>query len=285
MAMLSIVFVFLLARYTVAARWLHRDDVVSSLLNTLATRKPNSWLAFAVLPVSGSLLLAVIWWQLDFWLSFFFGVLLLLYSVGRGDWSRGMGDFATQLQDGNAESVLLHFEECGLMPTDNKEMDQSLWLAWRRYVGCWYLDRLFAVFFWFFILGPVGAVFYRWTVLYNSHEQIRSGHLPSAKKIQHLLEWLPARFMGLCTCLAGNFTTGFRAWQQQLSDTHISSADFLAQCLDASLMLDSEVTVLPSDVEYSLRLTLQRSPALEMLTVRTEIIGLVGLALAILILR
>ena len=85
MALLSIVFVFLLARYTVAARWLHRDDVVASLLNAFAARKPNSWLAFAVLPLGGAVLLAVIWWSLDFWLSFFFGVLLLLYSVGRGD--------------------------------------------------------------------------------------------------------------------------------------------------------------------------------------------------------
>jgi len=285
MAMLSIVFVFLLARYTAVAHWLHRDNVVSSLLNRLAARKPNSWLAFAVLPVGGALLLAYIGWQLDFWLSFFVGILLLLYSVGRGDWSRGVRDLATQLQEGNAESVLLHFEECGVMPMEEKEADQALWLAWRRYVGCWYLDRLFAVFLWFFILGPAGAVFYRWTVLYNNHEQVRSGHLPSAKKMQQLLEWLPARFMGLCTCLAGNFTTGFRVWQQQLLDTHISSADFLSQCLDASLMSDSEVKTLSPDMEYSLRLTLQRSPALELLTVRTEIIGLVGLALAILVLR
>ncbi len=285
MALLSIVFVFLLARYTVAARWLHRDDVVASLLNAFAARKPNSWLAFAVLPLGGAVLLAVIWWSLDFWLSFFFGVLLLLYSVGRGDWNRGMRDLATQLQDGNAQSVFLHFEECDLMPSENKETDQALWLAWRRYTGCWYLDRLFSVFFWFFILGPAGAVLYRWVVLYNGHEKIRSEHLPSAKKLQHVLEWLPARFMGLCTCLAGNFTTGFRVWQQQLPSTTISSADFLAQCLDASLVLDSEVKTLSPDVEYSLRLTLQRSPALELLMVRTEIIGLVGLALAILVLR
>lgn len=285
MALLSIVFVFLLARYTVAARCLHRDDLFNALLNNLAVRLPKRWWSFAVLPVGGAVLLAALWWQLDFWLSFFFGVLLLLYSVGRGDWDRGMHDLAVQLQDGNAESVLLHFEEHGLLPDDNREPDQALWLAWRRYAGCWYFDRLFAVFFWFFILGPAGAIFYRWLVLYNNHQQTRSGELPSAQKLQHVLEWLPARFMGLCTCLAGNFTTGFRAWQQQMLNKSIATADFLAQCLDASLMLDSETAVLPANTEYSLRLTLQRSSALEWLMVRTEIIGLVGLALAILVLR
>ena len=285
MALLSIVFVFLLARYTVFARSLHRDTGVATLLDTLAARKPNSWMAFAVLPVSGSVLLAAIWWSLDFWLSFFFGVLLLLYSVGRGDWQRGMHDLAAQLQDGNTESVLLQLEEHGLMPSEQVALDQSLWLAWRRYAGCWYLDRIFAVFFWFFVLGPAGAVFYRWLVLYNNHAKTRSGQLPPAKKIQHCLEWLPVRFMGLCACLAGNFTTGFRVWQQQVLNAKISSADFLAECLDASLMLDSETVALPDNINYSLRLTLQRSPALELLMVRTEIIGLVGLALAILVLR
>lgn len=285
MALLSIVFVFLLARYTRASRWLHRDDLVVSLLNRLATHKPHSWFAFAVMPVAGTVLLAVIWWSLDFWLSFFFGILLLLYSVGRGDWQRGMRDLAIQIQDGNAESVLLHFEEHGLMPGDNTDVDQALWLAWRRYAGCWYLDRLFAAFFWFFVLGPAGAIFYRWVVLYNHHEKTRSGDLPPAKKLQQLLEWLPVRFMGLCAGLAGNFTTGFRVWQQHALDTQITSADFLALCLDASLMLDGEAAVLPENTEYSLRMTLQRSPALEMLMVRTEIIGLAGLALAMLVLR
>jgi AmpE protein len=286
MALLSIVFVFLLARYTAAARYLHRDTVVSALLDALAARsKPNSWVAFFVMPVGGALSLLLVWWWLDFWLSFFFGVLLLLWSVGRGDWHRGMRDLAIQLKDGNAESVLLHFEECGLVTNDNSEPDQAIWLAWRRYAGSWYLDRLFSVFFWFFVLGPVGAVFYRGLVLYNQHVQTRSGHLPSAKKIQHILDWLPVRFMGLCSCLAGNFTTGFRVWQKQVMNMQVSSADFLAHCLDASLVLDGDGITVPANTEYSLRFTLQRSPALELLMVRTEIIGLVGLALAILVLR
>ena len=122
-------------------------------------------------------------------------------------------------------------------------------------------------------------------MLYNSHEKTRNGDLPTAKELQQWLEWLPVRFMALCTCLAGNFTTGFHVWQQKVLDMQMTSADFLAQCLEASLVLDGEAVVLPANTEYSLRLTLQRSPALEMLMVRTEIIGLVGLVLAILVLR
>ncbi len=283
MAFLSIVFVFLLARYTAAARWLHCDVWFAAVVDAVAQRKPHSGLALAFL-LSVVVVLAAIWWQLDFWLSFFFGLLLLLYSVGRGDWHKGMRDLSQQLREGNAESVLLHFEESGVMPSE-QDAGQALWLAWRRYAGCWYLDRIFSVFFWFFILGPAGAVLYRWVVMYNRHQKVRNGDLPAIKKIQQLLEWLPVRFMGLCTCLAGNFTTGMRVWQRDARDVQISSADFLAQCLDAALILDVDANAVPTDVDYSLRLTLQRGAALDMLMVRTEIIGLVGLALAILILR
>ncbi len=283
MALLSIVFVFLLARYTGLVHYLHRDTWFASTLNQFALRKPHSWLIFVAL-FGAVVLLAVVWWQLDFWLSFFLGVFLLLYSVGRGDWCKGMRNLALQLREENPESVLLHLEESGVMPSD-QDTGQALWLAWRRYAGCWCLDRVFAVFFWFFILGPAGAVLYRWAVMYNNHEKTHSGDLPSAKKLQHFLEWLPVRFMGGCACLAGNFTTGMRIWQKNILDTQITSADFLAQCLDEALILDVEVSLLPEDVEYSLRLTLQRSAALEMLMKRTEILGIVSLALAILILR
>jgi AmpE protein len=158
-----------------------------------------------------------------------------------------------------------------------------LWLAWRRHAGCWYLDRLFAVFFWFFLLGPAGAVFYRLTSLYNRHPSLPAGNLPSYQQWQWALEWLPVRYMGLCCCLAGNFTTGFHVWRQWLLDTRVSSADFLAQCLDASLVQESS-TETPPEVDESLRLTLMRSQALDGLLVRTEIIGLAGLALVILVL-
>ena len=87
----------------------------------------------------------------------------------------------------------------------------------------------------------------------------------------------------LFDCLAGNFTTGFDVWRQLLLDTHLPSADVLAQCLDASLVQDSTSETLPT-VDESLRLTLMRSAGLDELLVRTEIIGLAGLALIILVL-
>jgi membrane protein required for beta-lactamase induction len=196
-----------------------------------------------------------------------------------------MHDLAQELKEGNAEAVWLQLESRGWLSNASDASEQRLWLAWLRCAGCWYLDRLFAVFFWFFFLGPVGAVFYRWVVLYNQHPQVINKHLPSAAQWQHALEWLPVRYMGLCACLAGNFTTGIRAWQQSVLNLSITSADFLAHCLGAALLADSTVSTSSQEADSELQQTLARSPALEELMVRTEIIGLVGISVAILVLR
>ena len=283
MPFLSIVLTYLLARYTAIGKWLHHDGWLQLLINKLADAWPQKVFTFFAVPVAGSLLVLLALWLLPFWLGFFLGVALLLFSVGRGDWHSGLASLTEQLRSGNAEAVWLTLEQEGMVSDGSGEPGQGLWLAWRRHAGCWYLNRLFAVFFWFFLLGPAGAVFYRLTSLYNSHQQVLAGNLPSYRQWQFVLEWLPVRYMALCCCLAGNFTTGFHVWRQLLLDTQLPSGDVLAQCLEASLLQDNTTETLPS-VDESLRLTLMRSAALDELLVRTEIIGLAGLALVILVL-
>ena len=282
MPFLSIVFTYLLARYTALGRWLHHDRWLLTLIDRLAAVWPTSSLVFFAVPVACSLLVLVALWKLPFWIAFFLGVALLLFSVGRGDWHSCLEDLAIQLRDGNAEAVWLRFEQEGVLSGDGGDPGQNLWLAWRRYAGCWYLNRLFAVFFWFFFFGPAGAVFYRMCSIYNRHPAVVAGNLPSYQKWQWLLEWLPVRYMALCSCLAGNFTTGFQVLQRVFLDNRLSSADVLAQCLESS-MIQENVTEVPANVDETLRLTLMRSSQLDALLVRTEMIGLVGLALIILI--
>lgn len=282
MPFLSIVFTYLLARYTAIGKWLHGDRWLNALIDRLAGRWPQTAWVFLLVPGAGSLLVLVALWKLPFWIAFFLGVGFLLFSVGRGGWHSALAARAEQLQNGNAEAVWLSLEQDGVLSDDNGETGQGLWLAWCRYAGCWYLNRLFAVFFWFFFFGPAGAVFYRLCSIYNNHSLVATGSLPSYQKWQWLLEWLPVRYMALCGCLAGNFTPGFQVLQRLLLDTRLSSADVLAQCLEASLVQEN-MALVPADVDDSLRLTLMRSPQLDALLVRTETIGLAGLALVILL--
>jgi membrane protein required for beta-lactamase induction len=226
-------------------------------------------------------------WQASFWPTFFLGILLLLFSFGRSDWRGTVARLVARLREGQAENVWLMMESEGFVSGGEGEPGQGFWLAWCRYTGYRYLDGIFTVLFWFFLLGPVAAVFYRLVSLYNNHPQVLAGNLPAFTQCQYALEWLPVRYMALCCCLAGNFTTGFRVCQQLALDTRLSSADVLAKCLDASWVQETWIMEnpadVPADVDESLRLVVMRSPALQALLERTEIIGLVGLAFAILV--
>lgn len=63
---------------------------------------------------------------------------------------------------------------------------------------------LFAVIFWYVILGPIGALFYRLASL--CQEYVMTGL--AAKKLTDILDWLPARLTALCYLLVGNFQRG-----------------------------------------------------------------------------
>jgi AmpE protein len=66
-------------------------------------------------------------------------------------------------------------------------------------------ERIFAILFWFVILGPIGAVLYRLLTLYK-HEVDDVNNLMRANYYLSLLDWLPARGFVLILALVGNFT-------------------------------------------------------------------------------
>lgn len=78
-------------------------------------------------------------------------------------------------------------------------------------------QRWFGVLFWFLVLGPVGALLYRFTVLAAQGEA--SAELPvetrlGARKLLALLDWPVAQLMTLSLALVGNFDTVLGAWRE-----------------------------------------------------------------------
>ncbi|QSX74760.1 cobalamin biosynthesis protein [Lysobacter arenosi] len=78
-------------------------------------------------------------------------------------------------------------------------------------------QRWFGVLFWFLLLGPVGALLYRFTVLAAQGEA--SAELPvetrlGARKLLALLDWPVAQLMTLSLALVGNFDTVLGAWRE-----------------------------------------------------------------------
>lgn len=286
MAFLSVLLAYLLSRYTAIGSLLQCDTGMVALMNRCAGWLPQGKWAFWLVAVVPAVILGVLLWYLPFWSEFLLGLLLLLLSVGRGHWREELARVEQWLREGKTETLWLTLESEGSVDPAEGDNEQTLWLAWCRHAGRHYLDRLFAPFVWFFLLGPAGAVFYRFVQTYQVLPRVRDGQLPAQTVWLVALGWLPARYMALCACLAGNFTTGFRVWQQLLLDTSLSPSALLGRCFDAALIAENSMAPgLATDVDALWQLSLQRNAALQDLLARTEIIGLVGLALAILVLH
>jgi len=90
-------------------------------------------------------------------------------------------------------------------------------------------SRVFAVVFWFTLLGPVGAVLYRVLVL----SERSFGEL--AKKAQLGLDWAPVRVFTLFFALAGHFMKAFTCWRAQATQGLDSNQAMLSDCGLAAL--------------------------------------------------
>ncbi len=77
------------------------------------------------------------------------------------------------------------------------------------------LSGVFAVIFWYLILGAFGLVLYGAVLAYMalfSTSTERSGIYTLLTQIQGILEWVPVRLLGLTFALVGNFAAVFPAW-------------------------------------------------------------------------
>lgn len=70
----------------------------------------------------------------------------------------------------------------------------------------------FAVLFWFVLLGPAGAVFYRLSEWLAQPSSAESGGMNLPGRVQAVLDWPVARLYAILLLLAGGFNRGLDAW-------------------------------------------------------------------------
>lgn len=82
-------------------------------------------------------------------------------------------------------------------------------------------DGVFAPLFWFLLLGPFGALLYRFSNTldamwgYKNQRYLHFGW--AAARFDDLLNWIPARLTALSYALLGNAAGALRAWRTQAS--------------------------------------------------------------------
>ena len=105
--------------------------------------------------------------------------------------------------------------------------------------------RVFAVVFWFVVLGPIGAVLYR-TVSLSALAGQQDGSpeiAQSALSIESLLDWVPIRIFAFIFALGGHCSAVLACWRKQVLQGLNSNDDILAGCGMAALADEEKRTI------------------------------------------
>ncbi len=79
-------------------------------------------------------------------------------------------------------------------------------------------DRLFAVLFWFVLLGPVGAVMYRSAAVLYYQNRGEGEFADSIARLYTIMLWLPTRLVALGYALSGHFDSAIAGWRRAHQD-------------------------------------------------------------------
>lgn len=118
-------------------------------------------------------------------------LLVLVYSLGRGDVKAALGPFRDAWRRGDDQAALHVAErDLGLAADDPQRLIKQVQghLLWQAY------QSFFAVIFWYFLLGPGAALAYRLLALTMDHSR-QPALQTLAGQLRHAMDWLPVRVM------------------------------------------------------------------------------------------
>ncbi len=277
MIFLVVLLVLLIDKLTDWRREVQDDRLWLRLLRRVerrgdAARRP--WLSLVALVLLPVLMLAGLLAALEplayGWLSLPLHLLVVLYSLGRGQGKREFGPFRDAWRRGDEEAAALVAErDLGLTAADAPGLLRAVeaQVLWRSHQG------FFAVIFWYVLLGPVAALGYRLLALTVAHTG--SDALGErAGQLRHALDWLPVRVLAASFGLVGNFVATNRALLGELLNWDISAPRLLADVGPVAADLEE-----PCDGEAGLA----RLDSLAALLVRTRMLWYAAIALWVLL--
>jgi AmpE protein len=209
-------------------------------------------------------------------------VAVLLFSLGRGDFSENLRSYLSSWTHGNLEAAYQKAQSIGdFKQGDNCEDYVALHEHMRKaylYEG---FERWFAVIFWFLLLGPVGALGYRLSYMSARSDEFGDDEKQLALRFVHYLDWIPARLLSLTFSLTGNFVGGFnQCWQSVWDNQPVG--ELIEQSALAAISSSSEKSVYPEDKEHFIEYAREELLALQGLISRSVICWLAIIAVLVL---
>lgn len=158
-------------------------------------------------------------------------VLVLMYSLGRGDLTEELNRYLDAWQRGDKQAdTYIAAEWIGDLPDDLDE--SSLHQLLRKRFLYRSLERWFVVLFWFVVFGPSGALLYRLCRL-----EFDRG-MDAMTPWVHFMEWLPVRILGLVFGLVGDFSNTINVWRKDALEIYVPSDKLCDDYAIAALRLN-----------------------------------------------
>jgi AmpE protein len=200
----------------------------------------SPWLSLVLLVFLPALLLGLLLVGLHplayGWLALPVHLLVLIYSLGRGDVQVSLGPFRDAWRRGDIEAAYLVAERDLALEVEGGDalLEQVQgYLLWQAYQG------LFAVIFWYVLLGPVAALAYRLLALTDEHAHVEPLR-ERAVRLRHVFDWLPARLLAASFGLVGNFIAVSRVLLHELLSRDVTAAKLVGDAGRAASAVPGE---------------------------------------------
>ncbi len=164
------------------------------------------------------------------------GLLLLMFE--QQSLRRVSAAYLDRWRAGNYHAAFLLLQErWPALALDNATQRQAVHEQFCRYLIGSAVERLFAVVFWYLVLGPAAAVLYHLTVLHRqycaSEQDTQAGRF--IQRLIVILEWVPARLLALSFCLTGDFVAAFSRLRELWRDADLSAVELVLGCALAAV--------------------------------------------------
>lgn len=149
-------------------------------------------------------------------LDFVFSIAILLYCFGPKDVHEAARKFIDARQHDDQALAKEHASD--ILGQAVPEEDSQLFAAISKSILVAANERILGVFFWFVVLGPMGAIMYR--LASQLMHQSSADADPDARGIKHtarmlfaIINWLPSHLTALCYAIIGSFIDALHEWK------------------------------------------------------------------------
>jgi len=166
--------------------------------------------------------------------EFLFQLFLFLYCLGPQNLWADIYSCINALAHGDQQAATAKLKN-SFGVTETSQLLKNIFIAANR--------RVFAVVFWYLVLGPVGAVLYRTITLSAgefSQQDTVPELIPSARSVESVLDWIPVRIFTCVFALGGHFVQVISCWRKKPVFSLDVNEKLLTDCGAAALGTDQD---------------------------------------------